>query len=107
MYLFSVFLSFMNDTTKTHQTLTTLMLYFWICSWTYFFALFVKESLECFISLKKKILNFSSLQDCQIYLEMLWPIQSSKFMTQINIILRNLFQRWMQFSVQKLKMGIL
>ena len=45
------------------------------------------------------------MQDCQISLEMLWSIQSSKFVTQIHIILRNLFQRWMQFSVQKLKPG--
>ena len=46
------------------------------------------------------------MQDCQISLEMLWPIQSSKFMTQIHIILRNLFHWWMQFSVQKLQSGV-
>ena len=103
-YLCSAFLSFMNDTTKIHQTLTTLILYFGVCSWTYFFALFVTGSLECFIDLKNSWI-FVAMQDCQISLEMLWSIQSSKFVTQIHIILRNLFQRWMQFSVQKLKPG--
>jgi len=45
------------------------------------------------------------MQVCQISLEMLWPIQSSKFMTQIHIILSYLFWKWMQFSVQKLQSG--
>ena len=36
--LFSAVLSFMNDTTKIRPTLTTFILYFWVCSWTYFLA---------------------------------------------------------------------
>jgi len=42
------------------------------------------------------------MQDCQISLEMLWAIQSSKFMTHIHIILWNLFQRWMQIFSTKI-----